>query len=75
MIQLGNFIAICISIIIYIIWSFFSIMDYKHCKNTYNSVEALTFLYISLHIVIIFGCIMYFIIIPGFIYLNQYTIP
>ena len=75
MIQLGNFILICIGVVLYLIWSFFSIMDYRNCINTFNSVEVLTFLYLLTHIIIIVILLMFFIIIPLFKYLNQYTIP
>jgi len=66
MIQLGNFIAICIGIIIYIIWGYYSIKDMSNNIEISNK----TGIWFCLTFIIIF--ILFIILL---IYLNKYTIP
>jgi hypothetical protein len=71
MIQLGHFILICIVMIIYLIWSYYSIKDIFSMNNKIsNSISDSTGVWFMLTCLILL--ILFFITIN---YLNKYTIP
>lgn len=82
MIQLGDFILLCVSIILYIIWSYHSIKNIIKYQKYENNVTFGAFIYIGIHVVSIMLLLIHLLvnfifpyIIECFNYLNQYTIP